>query len=225
MSSLWQFFTMHYKPLIIITFFLFATPGFSETNSNDIGKFSSSGLQGWESKSFAGNTDYELIPSDQVQVLQATSSNNASGLFYKKRIDLQQTPYLNWRWKISSRILNNDEQTKGGDDYSARIYVVVDGGLFPWKSKALNYVWSGQTETETVWSNAFLPKNAKMLAARTAHDPLNTWLTEKRNVREDLLKVYGKDITHIDVVALMTDTDNTGQQVTAYYGDIYFTAE
>jgi len=209
MCSLWQFSTMHYKSFIIITFFLFTTPGFSETNNNDIGQFSSSGLQGWENKSFAGNTDYELIPADQGQVLQATSSNNASGLFYKQRIDLQQTPFLNWRWKISSRILNNDELTKAGDDYSARMYVVIDGGMLPWKSKALNYVWSAQAEKETVWPNAFLPKNAKMLATRTANDPLDIWLTEKRNVREDLLKVYGKDITHIDVVALMTDTDNT----------------
>ena len=205
--------------------FLVVTGLSANTDSDGPGLFSSTGLDGWSSKSFAGNTQYTLLVQNEIQVLKATSNNNASGLFYKKRIDLQQTPFLNWRWKISSRILNNNEQTKDGDDYCARIYVVVDGGILPWKSKALNYVWSGQAETETVWPNAFLPKNAKMLATRTANDPLDTWLTEKRNVREDLRKAYGKDITHIDVVALMTDTDNSGQEVTAYYGDIYFTAE
>ncbi len=187
--------------------------------------FSKTGLDGWTGKSFKGTTNYEIVTDEDLQVLQANSNNNASGLFYTKRIDLEQTPYLNWRWKITSRIHNNDEQTKAGDDYSARIYVVVNGGLLRWKTKALNYIWSSQAEKETIWPNAFLPKNAKMLATRTAADPLDTWLTEKRNVREDLRKVYGKDITHIDVVALMTDTDNTGQQVSAFYGDIYFTAE
>ena len=94
-----------------------------------------------------------------------------------------------------------------------------------WRSKALNYVWSGQADAEAVWPNAYLPKNAMMLATRTANDPLDTWLNEKRNVREDLRNVYGKDIKYIDVVALMTDTDNTGQKVTAYYGNIFFTAD
>lgn len=197
----------------------------ANTDKDSLGQFSKTGLDGWLKKSFAGNTDYQLVIDDDLQILKATSNNNASGFFYKQRIDLEETPYLNWRWKISSRMRNNDEQTKDGDDYSARIYVVVDGGLLRWKTKALNYVWSGQAEKETIWPNAFLPKNAKMLATRTANDPLDTWLTEKRNVREDLRKVYGKDITHIDVVALMTDTDNTGQEVTAFYGDIYFTAE
>ncbi len=188
-----------------------------------MGQFSTTGLDGWTSKSFAGNTDYQLVMDEDVQVLQAVSNDNASGLFFKKRINLEQTPYLNWRWKISSRLQDNDELSKPGDDYCARIYVVVDGGLLRWRSKALNYVWSGQAEAEVTWPNAFLPKNAMMLATRTANDPLNTWLSEKRNVREDLKRVYGKDITHIDVVALMTDTDNTGQQVSAFYGDIYFT--
>lgn len=217
---------MRFKILAIFICISILTPlGLAEINASNIGQFSNNGLQGWTSKSFAGNTDYQLVTENEVQVLQASSNNNASGLFYKQTINLEKTPYLNWRWKISSRILNNNEQTKDGDDYSARIYVVVDGGLLRWKTKALNYVWSGQAEKEAVWSNAFLPKNAKMLATRTADDPLDTWLSEKRNVREDLRKVYGKDITQIDVVALMTDTDNTGQEVTAYYGDIYFTAE
>lgn len=198
---------------------------YANSDKKGIGLFSSTGLSGWTNKSFKGSTNYQLVTDEDVQVLQAASNNNASGLFFKQRINLEQTPYLNWRWKISSRLQGNDELSKLGDDYCARIYVVVDGGLLRWRSKALNYVWSGQTEAEATWPNAFLPGNAMMLATRTANDPLDTWLTEKRNVREDLRKVYGKDITHIDIVALMTDTDNTGQEVTAYYGDIYFTAE
>ena len=32
----------------------------------------------------------------------------------------------------------------------------------------------------------------------------------------------GKDVERIDAIAIMTDTDNTGQSVEAYYGDIAF---
>ena len=34
----------------------------------------------------------------------------------------------------------------------------------------------------------------------------------------------GEEIDAIDAVALMTDTDNSGQNATAWYGDIVFTA-
>lgn len=188
-------------------------------------KFSVTGLEGWERKSFEGQTDYQMVEEGGLKVLKAVSNNSASGLFYKQRIDLDETPWINWRWKISSRITDNNEQQKSGDDYSARIYVVTDGGMLRWRSKALNYIWSSGTELERSWPNAFLPRNAMMLATRTANDPLDTWLSEKRNVKEDLKKVYGKEIRYIDVVALMTDTDNTGQQLTAWYGDIHFSAE
>ncbi|MGE3150714.1 MAG: DUF3047 domain-containing protein, partial [Pseudorhodoplanes sp.] len=56
-------------------------------------------------------------------------------------------------------------------------------------------------------------------------DGLNTWVSHKRNVRSDIRELFGQDITSIDAVALMTDTDNSGQRATAYYGDIWFSAE
>jgi hypothetical protein len=39
---------------------------------------------------------------------------------------------------------------------------------------------------------------------------------------QDLKTYLNLDDDQIDVVAIMTDTDNGGGQVTAYYGDIYF---
>ena len=64
-----------------------------------------------------------------------------------------------------------------------------------------------------------------MLAARGVDDSSGEWVTEKRNVREDMEKYFGKDITSIDAIAIMTDTDNTGREAHASYGDIFFTAE
>jgi hypothetical protein len=35
-----------------------------------------------------------------------------------------------------------DGRTQAGDDYAARIYVIHDGGLFAWRTRAINYVWA-----------------------------------------------------------------------------------
>lgn len=181
-------------------------------------------VEGWTSKTFKGNTQYQPTLLNGTAALKAEARASASGLFREIKIDLNKTPVLNWRWYIEDTFSGNDERTKNGDDYPARIYVVISGGAFFWRTKALNYVWSSHQPVGTHWPNAFTG-NAQMLAVTTGTPPGADWVTVKRNVRDDLKQVFGQDFKTLDVVALMTDADNTGQSVTAYYGEVYFTAE
>jgi len=189
------------------------------------GEFSRNRLDGWEHKRFKGETRYQLQPLDGVIALKADSQAAASGLFKEQRIDLEQTPFLNWSWRIGNRLSGLNEQSKAGDDYAARIYVVVKGGLAFWQTRAVNYVWAGNTATGTVWPNAFAGDHAMMLALRGPEASINTWYGEKRNIRADLQKLFGEDLCSIDAVALMTDTDNSGGQAYAFYGDIWFSKD
>jgi hypothetical protein len=187
-----------------------------------IGEFSSNQLNGWESKSSDGETEYHLELMGDLTVLKAHSHASASGMFKEQRIDLEQTPFLNWSWRIANRLDGLIEQTKAGDDYAARMYVIVKGGLAFWQTKAINYVWSSNTLKETVWPNAYAGDQLMMLALRGPEASLNVWHSEKRNVRADLKQLFSEDIRYIDAVALMTDTDNSNSQASAYYGDIWF---
>jgi len=190
-----------------------------------IGDFSAGRLKGWQVKKFKDESLYHLTEVSGMQVLRAHSHASASGLFKKVRIDLEKYPFLNWRWRIENRLTGLDEQKKTGDDYGARIYVVVSGGLKFWNTRTLNYVWADTSPAGHVWPNAFAGKNAMMLALRSRRDAVATWYTEKRNIYQDFKQVFGKSVRYIDAIALMTDTDNSGGLVTAYYGDIYFSAQ
>jgi len=198
--------------------------GAAEPEQLYVGAFSAGKLDGWEPKAFAGETVYRLTPVDGTTALRADSRAAASGLVKKIRIDLETHPYLNWTWRIENRPAVSDERQKPGDDFAARIYVVVSGGLRFWNTRALNYVWANQARVGEFWENPFAKKNAIMLALRSSGDKTSTWYVEKRNVREDLSRVFGEDIRHIDAVALMTDTDNSRSSATSFYGDIYFSS-
>ncbi|MDD5581208.1 MAG: DUF3047 domain-containing protein [Methylobacter sp.] len=187
-----------------------------------IGDFSSGSLDQWESKEFKGRTQYELTNLAGVRVLKAESADSASGLFKEQRIDLQKTPFMNWSWRIENRLVNINEQTKSGDDYVARVYVIVSGGLAFWRTRAINYVWASTSPKGKVWPNAFAGDHAMMIALRSANDQTDTWYTEKRNILTDLKQQVGEEIRYIDAVAIMSDTDNAKGKATAYYGDIYF---
>jgi hypothetical protein len=190
-----------------------------------LGEFSRNRLDGWEHKSFKAETRYRLQTVDGIVALKADSHGAASGLFKEQRINLEQTPFLNWSWRIAGRLTGLNEQSKAGDDYAARIYVIVKGGLAFWQTKAINYVWASNTAKDTVWPNAFAGNHAMMMALRGPEATLNIWHSEKRNVRADLQKLFGEDLRTIDAVALMTDTDNSGGRALAYYGDIWFSKD
>jgi hypothetical protein len=189
-----------------------------------IGRFSEFSLEGWNEKSFQGNTVYQFVQLNGRAVLKAESTSSASGMFYEKKINLARTPVLNWQWKVDRIISNVNEKTRAGDDYPARVYVVFSGGLFFWKTRAINYVWSNNQATGTTWNNAYTD-NARMIAVRAGKDQTGKWLSEKRNIRDDYRMLFGEDIVSADAVAIMTDTDNSGSTATAYYGDIYLTVD
>ena len=187
--------------------------------------FSASSLEGWEEKRFKGSTSYQLDQIEGKQVLLAESHDSASALIKKVHIDIRKYPFLNWVWRIENQLATENEKNKSGDDYAARIYVVIDGGVFIWKTKAVNYVWANQASKGEIWENAFAGKNAQMMALRNRQDKLSTWYTEKRNVYEDLKHLFKTEFHFIDAIAIMTDTDNSHGQSKAYYGDIYFSKE
>ena len=217
--------------LISASLFIFSSFSFSQTY---IAKFENESLDDWDEKSFVDQTQYQIIQEGSTHVLKATAKQSASGIGKEKTIDLFKTPYINWSWKIENYLKGINEQSKSGDDYVARIYMVKSGGFFIWRTLALNYVWSSNQESGSIWDNAYAGKNARMLALRSSSDPLNTWVQEKRNVYEDMIHLFGdkgskaaneEAYRYIDVVAIMTDTDDSKGEANAYYGDIFFTAE
>jgi len=217
----------------------FAVPLMAADAVVPVASFSRGQLSGWEEKSFRGNSEYRLVARDDIgasnpaegrqaspgsQVLRASTRGQASGLFKEVDIDLTKTPYLHWSWRVENLFDGNDERSRQGDDYPARVYVVVSGGVFFWNTRAINYVWSSHQPAGSEWPNAYTG-NARMIAVRSGDRQLGQWVVERRNVREDLRRQFGEDITRVDAVAVMVDGDDTGQAATAYFGDIYFSAD
>ena len=194
---------------------------YADVGRHTVGAFTQKDLMGWSEKSFNDNTQYKIIDNESNSYLQATAQASASALYKKIQIDLNKTPYLNWSWRIDKPLKSTDELTKQGDDYAARVYVIVKRGLAPWKTNALNYVWSSNPMPPESWPNAYTEK-AKMIPLRTSEDD-SMWKNEKINIKADFKKYFGLELDSIDGVAIMTDADDTQGHAVASYGDIFFT--
>ncbi len=183
--------------------------------------FSSGELSAWKAHTFAKPTIYKLVTLKGETVLEASSVNAASALYQPVQIDLHNTPYVNWKWKISDALGEINELKKTGDDFAARIYIVLSPKLFHLKPRSLNYVWSSNQPIGTSWRSPY-SKDVVMLAVQSGNQRAGGWIVEKRNVRDDLLHYFGEGIRYIEGIAVMTDTDNSGLSVVTHYGDIYF---
>lgn len=183
-----------------------------------VSRFAAEGITGWEGKSFKGNTSYMVVREDGRAVLKAHAKMAASGLTKKITFNPHTHRYLKWSWKIGGTVPGGNEKTKQGDDYAARVYVIFPGRFF-WQMRALNYIWANKLPPQEFIPNAFTAK-AMMLAVESGSAKAGQWVNEERDVLADYRRVFGEDPPEAGGIAIMTDTDNTGSEVTAWYGDI-----
>ena len=182
---------------------------------------SGQGIEVFKHRAFIGSPDYRVVTLDNQRVLRAKSHGSASALYREMDINLIDTPYLNWQWRIENTLPIPNQKTKHGDDYAARVYVVVKQGLFPWQAIALNYIWSNKQQAEAFWLNPFTSK-AVMIPVRSGSSDAGEWRAERVNVAEDFYRIFGERIEAAHGVAIMTDTDNSGGRAEAYFGNIFF---
>lgn len=208
---------------LLLSFALMGGEGRAQ-ESIEVGRFSEGDLNGWKVRRFEGETDYTFDKVAGRRALRAKSDGTASGLYRKIEVDLNRTPYLEWSWRVAGVLNGVNERTKSGDDYPARVYVIVSGGLAFWRTRSLIYVWSSNQPKGSTWDNAFTD-NARMIALQSGDADVGRWIQEKRDVRADFRRLFGDEVDAIDAVAIMTDTDNSGQSATAWYGDISFASE
>lgn len=182
-------------------------------------------MLGWETRSFQGLTQYSAVTVGGERVLQAVATDSASALYTAQPVELARTPYLHWRWRVERAPLSEeDERSKTGDDYRARVYVVRRDGWAFWRTKAINYVWSSSQPSGSRWPNPFAGEAVQMWALDSGMAAAGQWQEHVRDIRADWYAAFGERIDNLDGLALMTDTDNAGGTARSWYADIHFSA-
>jgi hypothetical protein len=233
-------------PFILLSAFVSA---YAESNRIlEVGAFSSAAggenlPSHWQPLTFQNkerHTAYELVREDGKMVVRATSDASASGLIRKITIDPQAYPWIRWRWKTTRVPEKADVTRKEGDDYAARIYITFQVDLdsldFWEKAKyraaklfygeyppagAISYIWASRAPSGTMVPNPYTDR-VMMFVVESGKEKLNTWVAEERNIYRDYQAAFGKNPPLISGVAIMTDTDDTGESAVTYYGDIVF---
>ncbi len=179
----------------------------------------------WQIKEWAGKADVQIVNDGQGQGALRLNSNGTSTALYKDMsLNIKDSPFLNWRWKVTKIPAGGDVRKKETDDQAAQIYVIFP--KFPAKvnSRMLGYIWDtsapvGAEVTSTKFSKI------KYIVLRSGANELGKWLSEKRNVYDDYKRLFGEEPPMVGKVSLMIDSDDTKTSAESFFGDIYFSME
>jgi len=191
-------------------------------------------------KKIERHTTYKLVKDEGEVVIKAVAKASASGLTREIKINPKEYPIVQWRWKVTNILKKGNVKRKDGDDYPARIYITFkyDPSKLSFAEKAkyeavkvlygqypplgaINYIWESKVPSGTIVPNPYTDR-VKMIVVESGEAKLNRWVNEERNLYKDYKKAFGEEPPLISGVAIMTDTDNTGESATAFYGDILF---
>jgi len=187
------------------------------------------------------HTSYTIESNGSESYLKAESNASASAVLYKTEFNIYQYSRVRWRWKVETIYKKGNAKTKTGDDYPLRIYIVFKYdpekagfmeklkynaakliyGEYPPHS-SLNYIWANREYEERIITNAYTEK-AKMVLLQKGDANVGKWLIHDVNVIEDYEEAFGEKPPPIASIAIMNDSDNTGEKSISYldYIEVY----
>jgi hypothetical protein len=185
-------------------------------------------------------TRYDLVidPETKRVVIRAHAEDAATGLKQLLDVDPGERPLIAWQWRVVNLIPSADNTNAKTEDAPVRLMLFFDGDVnkLPMKERlkmqaarvvsgqpvpyaTLIYIWENRQPVGKVITNAHTSR-VRMVVAGSGNDRLGQWEHFERNYVEDFRRAFNEAPGRLVGVGILTDTDNTGESIEAFYGDI-----
>ena len=194
-------------------------------------------LDNWEPITFPNiekHSEYEIRETEAGSVLFARSKASASGIRYTKEFKVYEYPVVRWKWKINNVFVKGNVEEKSGDDYPLRIFIIFryDKGKasfgerlkyslakmlndeYPPES-SLNYIWANKPHNQRICPSPYSDR-AQMIILQTGDGEAGKWVEEQVNIIDDYQQAFGVLPPETASLAIMSDSDNTGEAAESY---------
>jgi len=194
----------------------------------------------WQHQSFPGKrkNQYRYVWREGRPAMAVQSEGAISALRKVMHTGSASVEQLQFSWKVASLIEQADLQDSARSDSPVRIVLAFDGDRSRLSAKdamlselartltgeampyaTLMYVWSNRLPVGSVVSSRRTDRIRKMVI-ESGPDGLNRWLDYQRDIKADFERAFGEPPGRLMAVGIMSDTDNTGGSVRAWYGPV-----
>lgn len=180
------------------------------------------------------HSEYGIIKTQEGSALETRSNGSASGIRCIQEFNVYEYPVVRWRWKVENVYANGNVEEKSGDDYPIRVYIMFKYdpeqaslgekmqyglarmlyGEYPPQS-SLNYIWANKLHKNRIYPSKYTDRS-KMVILRAGESETGRWVDEKVNIVEDYQQAFGRKPPEQASIAIMNDSDNTGEKAVSY---------
>ena len=179
---------------------------------------------GWKGQNWGSpKYDFTIVANDGGKALQLKSANEGSTIVkdVKGKVDLKETPILEWTWKATALPKGGNSCRKATDDQAAQLFVAWPRFPEAVRSRIIGYVWDTTLPVGTMCKSE-KTGTVNYIVVRSGTADLGKWVTERRNVAEDFRKVYNEEVEAPGAVSLAIDSNDTQSTAESFMGPIFF---
>lgn len=189
-------------------------------------------LDRWKPFSFPKIRSHSTYTSEQEgdrHILRTESNASASAIVYRETFSPYEYRRVRWRWKVRNIYTKADVRSKQGDDYPLRVYIMFEYdpdkagfgesvkyglakslyGEYPPHS-SLSYVWASKEDPDRFVISPYTDR-AMMVLLEKGPAKTGAWVDEEVDILDDYRKAFRKDPPARARLAIMNDSDNTGE--------------
>jgi hypothetical protein len=182
---------------------------------------------GWKGESFGRRAEYDFTVEqrDGKRALHLKSRDEHSTIArdITGKVNLKETPILEWTWMADSLPKGGDLRRKETTDMAAQLYVVWPRFPALLRSRIIGYVWDATTPEGTIVKSQ-KTGTVTFIVMRSGSEDLGKWLTERRNVAEDYAKIFGESPDDPRAITISIDSNDTRSTAESFIGPIVFRA-
>jgi len=176
----------------------------------------------WQQLRFLGTTQYRVELYRDRLAISARGRRSSSGLMRHANFDTDYCPEMEWSWSVTVLQPSADIRIREGEDVGASIFLLFGDPGFafdPSPVPTLRYVWTNErVVVGSVIDSPYMPGTVRSLVVQSGLHRGGQWITHKRNVGRDFHTAFGyAPPGPVRAVAILTDNDQTGEEVEAYY--------
>ena len=179
---------------------------------------------GWKGQQW-GSPAYDMTVTEDggKKVLHLKSKDEGSTISkeVKGKVNLKETPILEWSWKIVTLPKGGNSCVKATDDQAGQVFVMWPRFPEQVRSRIIGYVWD---TTQPLGTTCKSEKTGMVtyIVVRSGAAEAGKWVTERRNVREDFKKIYDEEAENPGVVSISIDSNDTHSSSESFVGPIAF---
>ena len=179
---------------------------------------------GWNGQNWGSpKYDFTIVTDEGRKSLHLRSANEGSTISkeIKGKVNLKETPLLEWSWKVTALPKAGNSCRKATDDQAGQVFVVWPRFPEAVRSQIIGYVWDS---TEPVGTTCKSEKTGTVtyVVVRSGPAELGKWLTERRNVAEDYRRIYGAEPDGPSALSVAIDSNDTNSTAESFLGPILF---